>query len=539
MSGATRNATMHAVVRDRCAALGLAVWRTSAAGMVVEEPQNAGLVGLWLRSAEVSRLLTRVAAEHAGSTEIDPQDVPEGMTVIPLPQLHRRRLAGYTLAVALRPSLLESEFFARVCVSGQLDVPATRRSLRSIATFDDPAVARVVQMVRWMAADLQELADHDESISGFSDQLTSAYETIDLLYTLGHSMNEPNEPAHFVRTALGRLLESMDYAWVAALFAEDGSVAPGVSGRFLHVGNPTMAPEALERACREYVQTLEGRAERTIGSDVPGFEPDGGPQVVAQPVLRSGRPAGHLLVGEKGGNDPQVSSYDTHLLEAASGYIGPFLENAALYATQERMFIGTLRALSSAIDAKDPYTCGHSERVAHLASCLAGSIGFNQEQRDRVHIAGLVHDIGKIGVPESILTKPGRLTDAEFDAIKRHPEIGHRILRDIPMLGDVLPGVMSHHERWDGRGYPHGLAAEGIPFIARLLGLADTFDAMSSTRSYRGAMPRQRVIDEIRKCRGAQFDPDLVEPFLALDFSQYDSMVARAAAQSPSLSVAA
>ena len=144
---------------------------------------------------------------------------------------------------------------------------------------------------------------------------------------------------------------------------------------------------------------------------------------------------------------------------------------------------------------------------------------------DRMHIAGLVHDVGKIGVPESVLLKSGRLTDEEFGLIRKHPEIGHRILKDIPRFQDVLPGVLHHHERWDGRGYPRGLEGEKIPLVARLIGLADSFDAMSSTRTYRAAMSRSRVLEEIGACTGTQFDPRLAPVFVAMDFSRYDEMV--------------
>jgi HD-GYP domain-containing protein (c-di-GMP phosphodiesterase class II) len=141
---------------------------------------------------------------------------------------------------------------------------------------------------------------------------------------------------------------------------------------------------------------------------------------------------------------------------------------------------------------------------------------------EQYRIAGLVHDVGKIGVPEAVLTKPGRLTDEEFDQIKLHPQIGHNILRDIPSLAPVLPGVLSHHERWDGRGYPHRIAGEEIPLIARVLALADTFDAMSSNRSYRPALPREKVLAEILRCGGTQFDPALSPVFVQLDLADFD-----------------
>jgi HD-GYP domain-containing protein (c-di-GMP phosphodiesterase class II) len=199
------------------------------------------------------------------------------------------------------------------------------------------------------------------------------------------------------------------------------------------------------------------------------------------------------------------------------------------FAEQQALFMGSLRALTAAIDAKDPYTRGHSERVAHVAGALSVALGQGDETAERVRIAGLVHDIGKIGVPETILCKPkpGRLTDEEFEAIKKHPEIGYRILKDVDPFQDLLPGVLHHHERWDGRGYPHKLAGENIPMIARIIGLADTFDAMSSTRSYRPALPRDHVLREIERGAGTQFDPRIVEAFRAVNLAGYDELMRR------------
>jgi HD-GYP domain-containing protein (c-di-GMP phosphodiesterase class II) len=142
----------------------------------------------------------------------------------------------------------------------------------------------------------------------------------------------------------------------------------------------------------------------------------------------------------------------------------------------------------------------------------------------------MVHDVGKIGVPEAVLCKAGKLTDEEFAAIKKHPEIGHRILRDIPQMEDELDGVLHHHERYDGRGYPYGLKGDRIPLSGRIIAIADTFDAMSSTRSYRSAMPRATVLAELQRSAGTQLDPALVPLFVKLDLGTYDRMVSEHAA---------
>lgn len=234
---------------------------------------------------------------------------------------------------------------------------------------------------------------------------------------------------------------------------------------------------------------------------------------------------GLLLAGDKGGSDPELSSYDMQLFEAASKFVASFLQASKLFEEQARTFVGTLRAMTAAIDAKDTYTRGHSDRVAWFSRALALQIGFSEHDAQRVHVAGLVHDVGKIGVPEAVLCKPGRLTEEEFAHIRRHPEIGHGILVGIPQMADVLPGVLHHHERYDGKGYPHGLAGEAIPLQARIIAVADTFDAMSSTRSYRSARTRDVVLAEIARSAGTQLDPRLATAATTMDLSAYDNLM--------------
>ncbi len=200
---------------------------------------------------------------------------------------------------------------------------------------------------------------------------------------------------------------------------------------------------------------------------------------------------------------------------------------------RQDMLLSTVAALVAAIDAKDTYTRGHSERVAWLARELGRAAALDVDTVEQLHMCGLVHDIGKIGIPESILQKPSKLTDEEFDQIRRHPAIGESILGGVAQLQAVLPGVRSHHERWDGRGYPDGHVGDATPFFGRLLAIADAFDAMCSSRAYRDGLDRKGVMQEMEECSGTQFDPELIPPFLKIDFGQYDDMIARHTAQDP------
>ena len=181
-------------------------------------------------------------------------------------------------------------------------------------------------------------------------------------------------------------------------------------------------------------------------------------------------------------------------------------------------YIQTIGALAEAVDAKDPYTRGHSERVGFYASRIAREMGLARELIERIYIAGLLHDVGKIGIPDAILAKPGRLSEEEYELIKKHPAIGARILEPIALLSEVAPCVKHHHEWFDGskRGYPQQLAGQDIPLPARVIAVADTVEAMTSDRPYRLALGLEVVVAEIHKYRGLQFDPMVANAFLDL-----------------------
>ncbi len=181
-------------------------------------------------------------------------------------------------------------------------------------------------------------------------------------------------------------------------------------------------------------------------------------------------------------------------------------------------YVQTVGALADAIDAKDAYTRGHSERVGVYSSKLAREMSFSEEFIERVYIAGLLHDVGKIGIPDAVILKPEKLDPDEYEQIKRHPAIGAKILERVDFLQDVAPCVRHHHEWFDGssRGYPDGLAGNRIPLPSRLILVCDTIEAMTSDRPYRKAMPFERVFDELTKFSGSQFDPNCVTAMLRL-----------------------
>ena len=185
------------------------------------------------------------------------------------------------------------------------------------------------------------------------------------------------------------------------------------------------------------------------------------------------------------------------------------------FAAQEGAYSATMAALCQAVETKDFYTRGHSERVSRGATLLARQIGMGAERVEAIRYAGMLHDVGKLGVPTKVLQKTGPLTEEELAAIQLHPMRGLEIVRQIGFLTEALDGIMHHHERMDGQGYPMGLAGDEIPEFARVIAVADAFDSMTSTRSYRGARSVEEAVAELRKCSGLQFDPVLVDAFIA------------------------
>lgn len=327
-------------------------------------------------------------------------------------------------------------------------------------------------------------------------------------------LSNPNEIARGILEPLGYLLRAQDvFLIVDSVESEKSGM---VSAKF---GD---SPFSI-RSIRAYLDTygFQVGAPPLVRNNLPvdGPKDEAITSVIAVAVSNGEDPFGIIVAINRSADlhlnglpvyDPEFGSGDVGLLEEAAVLLTTQAQNLHLLLQSNQLFLGTLHAMSSTIDARDPYTQGHSERVARLSFDLANILGLGEAACQEIYLAGILHDIGKIGIPDDVLLKPGKLTDEEFAVIQQHPEIGYRIVERLGHLQFALPGVLHHHERWDGKGYPHGLSGLEIPLMARVMAVADAFDAMTSSRPYRQAMPISKAHNIIRDGAAAQWDAEVV-----------------------------
>jgi HD-GYP domain-containing protein (c-di-GMP phosphodiesterase class II) len=265
-------------------------------------------------------------------------------------------------------------------------------------------------------------------------------------------------------------------------------------------------------------------ATSRAGNGLHGIE-----SMLLVPVARSQQEFGWLLLLNRSGEASHlIANHDilgldefgteeAGMAEAAASMLAAHARNVQLLEERENLMISMIQTLLRTLETRDEYTCGHSDRVARISQMLASQMGVPESECEEIYRAGLLHDIGKVGVPDQVLSKPGRLTEEEFDLIKQHPMIGYRILKDLRAFEFVLPGVRWHHERQDGRGYPDGLTGDEIPLMARVMAVADGFDAMTSNRPYRDGMPFEKAESIMREGAGTQWDADVVAAYLKIN----------------------
>jgi len=512
------------ILRERCAAAGYLVWSVDTQGRILQEPSLSEAAGLFLKSGAFTSLIEQQVTEWAGRSPSRTVELWPGCSLLGVATRTRGRTTGYLVVTLIEPCALEDVVYENLCAQAVLDVDATREALNDYAVSAAGEHDRLEMLLAPMREDLERTALDNRTIDGFTNHLGDAYEQMALLHELGRSMTRFTRPIEFFETVLERLADTLHFRWFCVMIADDPDLPAEIAGKSFSYGMGRISDESLNEPLWHWVRSKQpGESTGVLSLSSLGIT--GGGQIVAQPIVRDDHTNAILIAGGKRGDDPQVSSYDTKLISSVSGYVGTFLDNARLEVRRNAMFVGSIRALTALVDAKDQYTQGHSERVALLAKQLGAAMGLPIEVVERIHLSGLLHDVGKVGVPEAVLTKRSRLTEEEFELIKLHPQLGYDVLKGIPDFEDILEGVLAHHERWDGMGYPDRVAGDEIPLFGRVMCLADSFDAMSSNRAYRAAMPREKVISEIIACGGKQFDPKLAPIFAAMDFTAYDELL--------------
>lgn len=365
---------------------------------------------------------------------------------------------------------------------------------------------------------LEEARLYKESIDR-SMELSHKMQTIMVMNEIDRSILSTLEPQEILETAVRMIAKVIvcDSAVVALvekkrggfIFTAGFNSSRGPSCSFFKFED-TSATDIIENRRPQYIADI-----MELKEPLPREKElinEGFLSLIRMPLISKGEVAGILAVMAR-----RPSAYtpeDLSTLEKLAAQIGVALENARLISDLEELFLGTVKSLSSAIDAKSPWTAGHSERVTKYAVDIGKEMGLSEKELKDLELVGLLHDVGKIGTYESILDKPGRLTEEEYMIMKQHPGKGAEILAPIRQMKDFIAGIKNHHENYDGTGYPDGLKGEQIPLFSRILSVADSVDAMGADRPYRAGRPMDAIIAELKRCSGTQFDPHVVDAFL-------------------------
>ncbi len=318
---------------------------------------------------------------------------------------------------------------------------------------------------------------------------------------------------HILETWLVRLRELVKIEVCSVFLVEEGGI------EFIHeISKPEKFSVIIQKEVEAQISL--GNFGRTISNGIPlsvpaevfGKESGRLLSVMIAPLSNMERTIGTVIMVFEEDKD-FIRQQTLKLLHILVGFFSLSLENAYLLNDLKSAYFYTIKAVTNSIEARDPYTKGHSERVARFAKAIAEELNWDKNEIELIDWGGILHDVGKIGVYDSILNKQGKLTDSEYDDIKLHPLIGAQIVEGISFLESIIPYILEHHERFDGKGYPRGVAGENISIKGRLLAVADTFDAMTSDRPYRKALESEDALKEILKNRGTQFDSEVVRAF--------------------------
>ncbi|MFT3785256.1 MAG: HD domain-containing protein [Tepidisphaeraceae bacterium] len=459
--------------------------------------------------------VTASQLQQAGNGEPQLDASVPGILAAILPPIDRRD--GFTHVLLARAIEFDptDPAFRQAAIAVGADPDEVAGNARCTAQVDPAVLVRLGQLVQTTLKSERRTTSLQRELDSLSNQLADTYEELTLIYQLSSGMRVNRSVDDFFLQASMDVMDVMQVRSVGVMLCD----ASGRVDANPIYGEVQFQPHVVQQLSSDLLARFRANPKPLLVNDVssdPVFSylATDATRLLAVPLQRQDQVLGTLYAFDKAGDD--FNTQDSKLLGSIANETAIFLENATLFADAQGLMMGLLHSLTSAVDAKDAYTCGHSQRVALLAKEITLQARLPEAFAARVYMAGLLHDVGKIGVPEEVLKKPGKLTDDEFGLMKKHVEIGARILRDVKQVGDLIPGVLYHHERYDGRGYPHNLAGQAIPLMGRILCVADCFDAMTSNRTYRRALPLEVALMEIRRCSGTQFDPMLADAFLQI-----------------------
>ena len=416
----------------------------------------------------------------------------------------------------------------------------SRKALVAVRTFGDRNSQWLQKLADFFQRDIQsqaELVSLRHENQAFLRQVTNDFEELTFLRSMAELLEiselsfDFTAMAETVLPTLKPLLEADGLILVAA----EKQPAAGGEEPNIQVGSPVVwaGVKSIEpQDCRRLVERYRAQCEiqpvvknnfdsTPEAQDFPGVN-----SFIIVPIVNGSEFIGWLLAlnrnNERNINTEELPwevsylEFGTHeatLMSSSAAILATHARNVELFREREELLVSMVRALVSAIEAKDEYTRGHSERVALYGKRLAQELGLGEDYCERLYLTGLLHDVGKIGVRDAVLRKPDALTDDEFEEIKQHPDKGWSILQDLEPLNYVLPGVLHHHENHNGRGYPDGLAGDHIPLDGRILAVVDAFDAMTSDRPYRNGMPLAKAEAILKDGSGKQWDPEMIAAF--------------------------
>lgn len=401
-----------------------------------------------------------------------------------------------------------------------LSIIYIRKSLGPLKSLKDGTI-RIAKQDFSMPVDVDsndEFRELATSFNSMSTQLNKQFKALTARAGIDRAILSSLDKEKIIETVITRVKEffSCDVAGFALMDPENGKTSnyyfnskdSAIESAFCEV-----LPQDIENF-RNHPDYLRCNSDGVIPSYLKPMANNGASSFLVLPVFLNGTVAGVMHLGNKG--EPAFDSEDVKQARQFADQAAIALSNSNLVEALNAQNWGTLEALARTVDAKSSWTAGHSERVTKIALKIGAVLGLDSEQLEFLHKGGLLHDVGKIGVPAAILDKPGKLTDEEFEVIKNHPSMGARILEPIKSFSDIIPFVVQHHERFDGQGYPDGIAGESISLGARILAVADAYDAMISDRPYRKGIPFNRIVTIMKEVSGAQFDPEVVQAFLKI-----------------------